>query len=289
MNHRGTLTLLALLLAVCTAGCSIMPFEDPAEQRAQEQSAAAVKTADVLIDPADLLGDDLKLTQELKNDAGQVLATYSARLPHFTVDEAKKGQSFQRIDDYYSEQLTALQEDCDSFFAMVKEHYGANWAAAAVAQTVFSAELTYALTDAPEGYLCVMSTYTMVSDGASEVYRDAEVFLLDSGWRLTLAELFGSHYEEAQPLLLQGIRDWCAANGMSADKTALLALDDFAQSYGMDGDSLLFFLPPFTLSTTDDEARIIRLWLGDYADLLPENVTTDSAAPAKNDSPAGAA
>ena len=62
-----------------------------------------------------------------------------------------------------------------------------------------------------------------------------------------------------------------------------------ATELSMDGDSLLFFLPPFTLSTTDDEARIIRLWLGDYADLLPENVTTDSAAPAKNDSPAGAA
>ena len=290
MDHRKSLTVLALLLAVCTAGCSFMPFEDPDEQRDRALLAAAAPVSNAEVDPADLLDDELSVTETLTGNQGQTLAYYSARLPQFLVEERLKGQSFQRINEYYQEQLSGYEEDCASFFTMVKGHYGEAWADAPADELLFSTEMTYALTAAPEDYVCVLRTYTM-RDGAAgtEVYRNAEVFLLDSGWRLSLEELFGSHYEEAAPLLLEGIRAWCLENGMQEERAAALELSEFAPGFGMDGASLLFFLQPFTITAADDQLRTVRLPLSDYADLLPENILTPDEELPASDAPEGAA
>ncbi|MEA5038400.1 MAG: hypothetical protein VB086_01025 [Clostridiaceae bacterium] len=286
MKQRCFLMLLSLLLAACVAGCSIMPFEDPEEQRKEEAQVQGQNAAELPVIPSELLDADLTLDEQLTNDQGQTMASYSVNLPQFVVDEAKKGQSFQRINEYYQDQLTGCREDRDSLFTMAKEHYGKSWASAAADQLLYSTEMTYTLTDAPDGYVCVLRTYKLRDGSArAEVYRDAEVFLLDNGWRLTLEELFGSNYEEAEPLLTAGIRAWCVEQGMSEEAAAALNAEDFAQGFGMDADSLLFFLPPFTLSAADDQAHIVSLSLSQFANLLPENIELPAGQPEDATSP----
>lgn len=290
MKHSKILLFfLILMLAAYVAGCTVMPFEDPADQRRQEKQAAEQQAAEEPVVPSDLLDTDLTMSEKLNNNAGQTLALYTAELPQFVVDEAKKGQSFQRINEYYQSQLKGYKEDCESLFAMAREHFGANWASASAQPLLFSTEMSYSLTDAPNDYLCVLHTYKL-RDGTAdaEVYREAEVFLMDNGWRLTLQELFGSNYEKAEPLLIAGIRNWCTGQGMNKDAAAKLKVADFEQGFGMDADSLMFFLPPFTLSATDSQARTVSLPLQNFADLLPENIAQPAAQP-ENDSPSHSA
>lgn len=284
MIKRYFLSISALVLAALIAGCSIMPYEDPEEQRKQEKQAEQ-QNSEVAVVAQELLDTDLTVDEKLTGVSGQSLAIYSARLPQFTVKDGKKSQSFQRINEYYQEQLVGYKEDCHSFFTMVRQHYGVNWTSATVKELLYSTEMTYSLTDAPENYICILRTYK-VRDGKSKAqnYRSGEVFLLDSGWRLTLEELFGSHYKEAEPLLKKGIADWCVQHGMTKDAAAKLKPEDYMQGFGMDEDSLLFFLPPFTMSSTDDQARTISLPLSDFSGLLPENIKLPAEQPA-DDSP----
>ena len=70
----------ALLLSLCLlAGCSIVPFQTPEEQRAAQEAAEALRLeAQAQADPFTALDGDFSLKRTLTNSSGVVLATYEA-------------------------------------------------------------------------------------------------------------------------------------------------------------------------------------------------------------------
>lgn len=267
--------LIGCLLLMLLSGCAFMPFEDPEDQWAEARAAAEKQAELAEMTPAEAQTDDLCLDEQLRNDLGRLLADYRIAVPQFSTDGAH-AQVYRRINDYYAETVSSAREDCDSFFAGARSYYGEEWATAQAPRQLFSIDIGYRLTDAPDGYLCVERTYKMKSGSPEvETHYTADVFLLDSGWRLTLPELFGEeHYPEAAALLMEEIRAWCVANGMTAEAADALTIEDFAPGFGLDRDQLLFFVSPFTLSTSDGAAHTVSVPMSKVAHLLPDNTAS---------------
>ena len=115
----------ALLLSLCLlAGCSIVPFQTPEEQRAAQEAAEALKReAQTQADPFTALDSAFTLKRTLTNSAGATLATYEVAFPKFS-ENGEKAQSFARINNYYENEITGLIQDAYSFFGEVKKVYG---------------------------------------------------------------------------------------------------------------------------------------------------------------------
>ena len=113
--------LTALTLTLCLlCGCSFMPFTTPEEQQAALQAAEdARKELEEQLDPALSLQDNLKLRKTLTNSQGVVLAEYAVDFPYFSKTD-KKAQSFERVNDYYLNEITGLNQDAESLFSAVK-------------------------------------------------------------------------------------------------------------------------------------------------------------------------
>ncbi len=261
------LAALALSL-ILLAGCSIIPFQTPEEQRAAQQAAEARKEeAEAQADPTAALDGNYMLNRALTNSAGVTLATYQASFPRFS-EAGIKAQSFARINSYYSGEVSGLAQDADSFFHRVKAYYGEDWDIITDTTTDFSVSITYELLEAPQDYVCVRTDITVSENGQSETYPKAQVFLLDNGWKLSLETLLGSHYEEAAPMLLRDILEWCGDSGIQVIGSADRTLEEFSENYALTREGFLFYVEPFALNNKNANRYAIPVRLDNYIRMM---------------------
>lgn len=257
------LTALVLSLALLT-GCSIIPFQTPEEQRAAQQAAESRREeSQARTDPADALEGDYIINRTLTNSAGVTLATYRAAFPRFSVT-GLKATSFARINSYYSSESSGLVQDAESFFAQVKAFYGPEWDTVTEATADFSVSITYQLLDAPQGYLCVRTDISICEHGQTQTYPRAQVFLLDNGWKLSLETLLGSSYEEAAPLLLEDILEWCGENGIVVTGSGSRTLEEFSDNFALTREGFLFYVDAFALNNKNANRYTIPVDLERY-------------------------
>ena len=261
--------LAALLLALSLlAGCSIVPFQTPEEQRAAQEAAQARKEeSEAQTDPADALEGEFNLTRTLTNSAGLTLATYQATFPRFS-ETGLKGQSFARVNSYYSSEISGLAQDAESFFKQVRSFYGEEWDTVTELATPFAVSISYELLEAPSGYVCVQTTVSVAENGQKETDLQAQVFLLDNGWRLSLETLLGSHYEEAAPRLLADILAWCKDKGIQVTATDTRTLEEFSENYALTRDGFRFYVDPFALSNKNANRYVIPVSLDGYRQMV---------------------
>ena len=261
--------LLALSLALCLlGGCSFMPFTTPEEQRAAQQAAEnAQLELQKTVDPATFLQEDLKLRKTLTNSQEIVLAEYTVDFPYFS-QTGQKAQSFERVNDYYLNELSGLNQDAEGLFAAAKAAYGELWDTVTEASQDYSVVIGYELLDAPAGYLCVRCDYDIRESGQREQYSQAQVFLLDNGWRLTLETLLGEDYEKAAPQLLSSILQWCQDNGIEVTDAENRTLAEFSENYALTTEGFVFYTQPFQLNNKNANRYTIPVSLNPYRGML---------------------
>ena len=261
----------ALLLSLALlAGCSIIPFQTPEEQRAAQQAAEALRLeAQAQADPVAALDGDFILNRVLTNAVGTQLATYRVTFPRFS-ESGEKAQSFARINSFYEDEITGLIQDAYSFFSVVKAAYGEEWDAVTVADKAFSISITYTLLEAPAGYLCVRCDFRVEENSQVETYSQAQVFLLDNGWRLTMESLLGDGYETAAPKLMASILAWCTNNGIAVTAADTCTLEDFSDNYALTTEGFLFYTEPFQLNNKNANRYSIPVSLSGYRSLLED-------------------
>lgn len=260
----------ALLSLALLAGCSILPFQTPEEQRAAQEAAEALKAAaQVQVDPVAALEGDMTLTRTLTNSAGVELAHYRVAFPSFS-ESGQKEQSFARINAYYENELTGLIQDAYSFFSIVQQAYGEEWDTVTEPSMAYGIDISYELLDAPEGYLCVRCDFRLEENGQVESYSQAQVFLLDNGWRLTLETLLGDHYETAAPRLMASILAWCSNNGISVTNADARELEEFSANYALTEEGFVFYTEPFQLNNKNANRYSIPVSLSGYRAMLEQ-------------------
>ena len=261
--------LIALILSLALlTGCSIIPFQTPEEQRAELEAAEARREeSQARINPAAELEGDYIINRALTNSAGVTLATYQSAFPRFSVN-GLKASSFARINSYFSSESAGLVQDAESFFNQVKTYYGPDWDTVTEATTDFSVNITYQLLNAPQEYLCVRTDISICEHGQTETYPRAQVFLLDNGWKLSLQTLLGSHYEEAKPLLLADILEWCGENGIVVTGSSERTLDEFSGNFALTKEGFLFYVDSFALNNKNANRYTIPVDLERYVRML---------------------
>ena len=261
--------LLALSLALCLlCGCSFMPFTTPEEQRAAQEAAEnARQELQEQIDPAGYLQESLKFHQALTNSVGTVLARYTVDFPYFSKNN-QKAQSFERVNDYYLNEMAGLNQDAESLFSAAKAAYGEEWDTVTEGVTPYWVTIDYELLEAPAGYLCVRCDYDIRESGQREQYSQAQVFLLDNGWRLTLETLLGEDYETAAPQLLEGILRWCEDKGIEVTNPETRTLAEFSENYALTAEGFLFYTQPFQLNNKNATRYTIPVSLNPYRGML---------------------
>lgn len=260
----------ALLVLLLCGGCGsvLLPFTTPEEQRAaQEAAQAAQLELETRTDPELALGTSLVIQRQLTNSQGVVLAEYSVELPQFSTD-GQKAQSFQRINDYYRNELAGLSQDAESLFAAAKAAYGEEWDTVTEAGEPYSVGIVFTLLDAPEGYLCVRCDFTVEEGGQREEYSQAQVFLLDNGWVLSLSTLLGDDYETAAPLLLADILSWCEDSQVEVTTPEERTLEEFSDGYALTTEGFLFYTQPFQLTRKNPGRYAIPVSLTPYHRML---------------------
>ncbi|MDD7311619.1 MAG: hypothetical protein SOZ49_05200 [Clostridiaceae bacterium] len=266
MKLTRIIPLLLALALLC--GCSAMPFTTPEEQQAAQQAAEAAKLENQSrADPREALQTDLQFSRLLVNSAGVTLAEYQVRFPYFS-KTGQKAQSFTRINEYYQNELAGLNQDADSLFTSAKEAYGPDWDTVTEADKGFFVDISYQLPQAPEGYLCVQCDFSVCENGQTEQYSQAQVFLMDNGWKLTLEALLGSDYETAAPMLLADILQWCEDNGVQVTNPEKRTLEEFSDSYALTGEGFVFYTQPFQLNNKDANRYSIPISLSAYRKML---------------------
>ena len=261
--------LIALTLALTLlAGCSIIPFQTPEEQRAALEAAQARKEeAEAQADPSAALDGNYLLNRTLTNSAGVTLATYQAAFPRFS-ETGLKAQSFARINSYYSGEISGLAQDADSFFHRVKAYYGEDWDIVTDAAADFSVSITYELLNAPRDYVSIRTDITVSENGQAETYPRAQVFLLDNGWKLSLETLLGDNYEKASPMLLEDILEWCGDSGIQVTGSTDRTLEEFSENYALTREGFLFYVEPFALNNKNANRYAIPVDLDDYIGMM---------------------
>ncbi len=261
----------AILLLLALTGCSTMPFTTPEEQQAaQEALNAARLELQEQADPAQVQKDDLRFHKILTNSVGTALAEYRADLPYFS-KTGQKSQSFQRINDYYLNEIAGLDQDAKSLFAAAQQFYGENWNTVTEATQTFAVKIDYELLDAPAGYLSVRCDYHLSQGGQQEDYSQAQVFLLDNGWRLTLQTLLGEDYAAAEPMLLASILDWCAENGIDVTAPETRTLSEFSEKYALTEEGFVFYTQSFQLNNKNANRYSVPVPIGPYRGMLERN------------------
>jgi len=262
---------LSLLLSLCLlAGCSIVPFQTPEEQRAAQETAEALKReAQAQADPFTALESEFILKRTLTNSAGATLASYEVSFPRFSED-GEKAKSFARINDYYQNEITGLTQDAYSFFGEVTKAYGEEWDTVTAPDKAFSIRIGYELLEAPEGYLSVRCDFRLEENGQVETYSQAQVFLLDNGWQLTLEALFGTQYEAAAPKLMASILAWCNNNGISVTGAEGRTIEEFSGNYALTTEGFLFYTEPFQLNNKNANRYTIPVSRSGYRSVLED-------------------
>ncbi|MBR5537188.1 MAG: hypothetical protein IKU58_04755 [Clostridia bacterium] len=261
------LTALILSLVLLT-GCSIIPFQTPEEQRAALEAAEARREeSQARIDPAAELEGDYIINRTLTNSVGVTLATYQAAFPRFSVN-GLKANSFARINSYFSSESSGLVQDAESFFSQVKAYYGPDWDTVTEATTDFAVSITYELLNAPQEYLSVRTDISICEHGQTETYPRAQVFLLDNGWKLSLETLLGSYYDEAAPMLLADILEWCGENGIVVTGSGSRTLEEFSENFALTREGFLFYTDSFALNNKNANRYTIPVDLERYVRML---------------------
>lgn len=260
----------ALLILLLCGGCGsfLLPFTTQEERLAAEQAdEAARRELQEQADPALALTSSLIIQRQLTNSQGVVLAEYSVELPQFSTD-GQKAQSFQRINDYYRNELAGLSQDADSLFSAAKAAYGEAWDTVTEATEVYAVRIVSTLLDAPEGYLCVRCDFTVEEGGQREEYAQARVFLLDNGWVLSLSTLLGADYETAAPQLLSDILGWFEDRQVEVTTPEERTLEEFSDGYALTTEGFLFYTQPFQLTRKNPERYTVSVGLTPYRRML---------------------
>ena len=278
------------LTLLLNTGCStLFPYASPEEQQQQDQqqNAGGSGSGTAQKDPINLQAlqsDDLLYSNTLRNSAGSVLATYTGRVPAFLAPGGYAA-AFQRINEHFQVQYDAFHEDCQAYFNRVKQFYGDDWNTVTVDAPVFNTYVSYELLKSPDHYLSLEYQYSTCLNGKDPVtYRLGEVMLIDTGWVLQAAELFGSKLDEAKIRIVEDVRNWGIKKGhLSQDVTTTFTAETLLKNFTLTETKLVLYLDPYVLSTGDSNSYMVKLDLANYADLITGIDVPDGAGDGEDD------
>ena len=242
---------LLALLCLMLSGCSFSLYEG------EKPPVHTVPSASDISESASLV-----CTGELTDDSEKVIATYEASVPQFDTVEGRE-DAFTRINDFYKAEANALSQDMQSFFDYVKR-LSDKKELTAVSHVSFS----YELMPCDPKYICVSRLYSISENGAVSSHPTAQVFLTDTGWRLSFKELFGENTEKALSVLKNSLAEWCIVNGLSDVFLPELDEEYLDNRFGMTEENFFICFDPFFTSAADYDYHIALLDLDPFRALF---------------------
>ena len=240
---------LALIICFILSGCSFFSFDDSEDIPTYVPPSASDITE---VEP-------LSCQDALTNEAGSIIATYEAFVPQFS-ETGERKEAIRRINSYYKAEIRALNQDMQDFFSYVKT-LGDSEDAAYVTSD-------YELLPASPEYVCVMRTYSMYQKGVLSVHPSCQLFLTDTGWRLSFSELFGENEDAALELLKANLKDWCAKNSLPDHVCDDINADTLFNRFGICENSLYVCLQPFSVAANDPQSYVAELPLAPFSELF---------------------
>ncbi len=243
---------LAILFCFFLSGCSLFSLD--------EGERPPVHTVPSASDISE--ADPLTVTGTLTDDSGYVIAEYAAGVPQFNVAEGRE-DAFERINGFYRSEANAFKQDMQSFFEYVKR-----LSASKELSALSSVSSTYEVMPCDPKYVCVYRLYSMSQDGVVSSHPTAQLFLTDTGWRLTFKELFGENTEKALAILKEQLSEWCKENDMSDSFLQDINEAFLDNRFGLSDDCFFVCLDPFFVSAADPDCQVVRLPISPFGELF---------------------
>ncbi|MEG0020753.1 MAG: hypothetical protein RR728_09410 [Oscillospiraceae bacterium] len=252
------------VLMLSISGCTVARFEPMDEAKQKEENKNMLTTLSQPVDPLEMQAEDLKLEEKLDTNFGITLATYTAAAPQFKTDGAKS-TVFTKINEFYTQEFAAFNQDSQRFFNIVKQQTGAKWADVKVALPVQSCAFSYELLKGTDKTIAVLRSY-INDDGKGNVinYYFADAFDNETGWKLKFDDIFVKDAPGAREMLLTKISEWCETQKLMYDGLSSLSDDQLLGEIAVDKSELVVCLEPFALSADDGLGRVIRLPMSDF-------------------------
>ncbi|WP_458861932.1 hypothetical protein [Acidaminobacterium chupaoyuni] len=253
---KSAVFLAAMLCLGLLGGCSTVQFKSPEEQPAL---AAKNSDTDAQEESLDLKVKSLEYEDQLVLPSGAVAAVYHAELPQFEETGSKK-VILKKINEYYEEELKALQQDCESYFNQIRSAYGATWETSAVAVADYRVDFTYRMVESTSDKISFVRSYVYndVNMKQKQVFS-AETFDCSTGWPLKLSEMFGNEVAKVNKTMEEQIGKWCEAN--TVDRKTLEAFDLTSKEYSfaLSRDTLYLCLDEKGVSGSTPGARLVEI------------------------------
>ena len=241
--------IIALSLSLILSGCSFLSFND--------EEAIPTYNAPSLTDITET--DPLSVEDALTSESGGVIATYEAFVPQFA-ETGERKEALRRINSYYASEIRALSQDMAGFFAYIDT----------LPQSGDAAYVTvdYEIEPCSPEFVCVSRTYSMYQNGVLTVHPSCQLFLTDTGWRLSFSALFGENSEKALELLKTSFKEWCKIEGLPDLMVDEITEEYLSNRFGINDSSLFICTEPFFLLASDPESHVVAFPLSSFSPLF---------------------
>lgn len=266
-NIQALTALLLLPVFLMSGGCSVSRFRQPEEEKEE-----TVKPAPQDTQPTDeetvYEADELLYEKQLDLPSGGVAATYRAALPQFK-EEGGQGLILRKINEYYETELTALQQDCDSYFSQIQASYGDAWQTAVQPVADYHVDFSYELVQQSGGRISVVRTYRYVDTNVKDkVIYTAETFDCQTGWPEKLQDLFIEDKEKAQQAVTEQIEKWCGENGLEYSQLTPFTFEKQDGSFAISQDTLYLCMGESVISAQSAGGQLVKIPLENLESVL---------------------
>lgn len=254
-----------LALACLCGGCAVGGFRQP--EQAQPEAPAPAENGQAA--PAAYQAEDLLYEKKLNLPSGGQAALYRALLPQFQA-EGEKTPILEKINRHYREELTVLQQDCESYFNQIKASYGENWQSAQQPTRDYRVEFTYQVRQAAGDRISLSRTYRYLDvNGKEKTVYSAETFDCTTGWLMKLADLFADP-QRAEQALREQIQLWIEENQVENVSAEDFSFQKQDSAFAISQDTLYLCLDESAVSTESAGGHLAEIPLQSLKDLLAQ-------------------
>lgn len=254
-----------LALACFCGGCAVGGFRQPEQNQPPENLAQSENGQSA---PAQAYqAEELLYEKKLSLPSGAEAAVYRAVLPQFQT-EGEKAPILDKINRHYREELTVLQQDCESYFNQIKAAYGDSWQSAQQPARKYRVDFTYQVYQAAGERISLSRTYRYLDvNGKEKAVYSAETFDCTTGWLIKLADLFEDP-EQAEQAVREQIQLWMKENQVENVSAEDFSFQKQDSAFAISQDTLYLCLDESVVSTESPGGRLAEIPLKSLEDLL---------------------
>lgn len=254
-----------LALACFCGGCAVGGFRQPEQNQPPENLAQPENGQPA---PAQAYqAEELLYEKKLSLPSGGEAAVYRAVLPQFQA-EGEKAPILDKINRHYREELSVLQQDCESYFNQIKAAYGENWQSAKQPTLPYRVDFTYQVYQAAGERISLSRTYRYLDiNGKEKTVYSAETFDCTTGWLIKLADLFADP-ERAEQVVREQLRLWLEENQVETVSAQDFSFQKQDSAFALSESTLYLCLEEGVVSTESPGGRLAEIPLESLAELL---------------------